>query len=173
MNSQKKVLCIHGGGSNKDEMKQVLDPITSKCGQYQYVFINGPRVMDENSFHWFQGGYAIAIDAFKQVWDDSFVGIVGMSWGAVATGLVAQHLTPAPKWLVTFVSSFPQCPPSFEEDLKNIKYTGNWFSMVGEQDEGTNLLEHVNAEFTTHPGGHHLPFDNDSLQKVIDFINKQ
>ncbi|KAJ3317342.1 hypothetical protein HDV06_001688 [Boothiomyces sp. JEL0866] len=85
-----------------------------KCPQYEYVFINAPVSKEEpNSYFWFKQGYQVTIDAIKQIWSEEFVGIIAMSWGGVAAALITPHLAPQPKWLMTFVTSFPEDAKDF------------------------------------------------------------
>lgn len=169
----KKVLCFHGGSSNKDMFKEWLLPIINQCPQYEFVFFNAPVTREKpNSYYWFnKDGYKVTVNAVNEIWDDSFVGVMGMSWGSVATMLTVPYLNPQPQWAVTFISTFPQV--AFKEDLAKVQFNGSFFNIVGEKDVGENLLKGFDGEYTSHPGGHIIPTDEPSIKKVVDFINRQ
>jgi predicted esterase len=135
--------------------------------------------------------------AIQQIWDDSFVGIIGFSQGAFLASLMIQDLEPQPQFTVFLGGMLSdEIGEKHVADskkglvkvdaLKRFKaITGNCIHCHGISEAGWAFFTDIpRLETFTHSGGHQVPafetdtidfqvHDPESAQKILDWINSQ
>ena len=184
-----KILCLHGGGMTADGFKWMLTDFAEECGPLvDLVYAQAPHKVGEN-YIWMgkdeQSSEAMWAPSLAYL--NTFVeqhgpfdGVLGYSMGSA---VVSSWLAAVPENTFRFalLSSgyVPTTTPSIMKSLALRKPLRTpVLHMMGEQDfipremmnDQFEYFDPASRELCVHPGGHHLPRDQEHIEQLVQFI---
>ncbi|KAJ3309364.1 hypothetical protein HDV04_006203 [Boothiomyces sp. JEL0838] len=185
-----KVLCLHGGNSNKDEIIPYLLPIAKelKTQGLSLHTVDAPFcIANENTperkLSWLPQAsfdFEPAYNRVAKVWDSSYTGILAFSMGSFVAAAVSSRLNPLPRFIIVIGGLSPVFvnPEDLPLDLF-CSFKNPSLNVVGNSDK-TNNAEHnkqvalkMNSTLVEFDGGHVIPNDTETVLKIAEWVKSQ